>query len=291
MKMSLSSFATIGEAKRALIAGFKGLGLDTAELDARLLIMNAAGMSRTDLITRINDRLTDNQREAIKALALRRIAGEPVDHILGVREFYGREFKITKDVLSPRPETEMLVDEVLKFKRGNPKVRILELGTGSGAIIISILAEIMSDSISATATDISDAALKIARENAKTYNLLDHIEFIQGSWFEPVTGQYDIIISNPPYITNSTLKNLQPEVIQFDPGLALNGGEDGLEAYRSIIFNAKDHLSELGKILFEIGFDQATSVLELLKQVGFKDVRVKKDLAGHDRLVMANKPS
>jgi len=246
-------------------------------------------MTRSDLITCASDLLSLDMVTAIKALAVRRLDGEPVDHILGFREFYGRRFKVTRDVLSPRPETEMLVDEALSLIRAMPAARILDLGTGSGAIIISILAE--AGLATGIATDISQAALMITHTNAEQHKVSDRLKCVQGVWLEPVTGQHDIIISNPPYITDTAMKTLPKEVKEFDPDLALSGGIDGLEAYRSIISAATKHLSTSGKLLFEIGFDQAKPVSKLLTDANYGNVRVKKDLAGHDRLVMANKPS
>lgn len=177
----------------------------------------------------------------------------------------------------------MLVETALKVTRSQPNVDILDLGTGSGAIIISIMAE--ASMAQATAIDTSEAALKIARENAKIHGVDARIDFLNGSWFRPVKRTYDIIISNPPYITRPAMEALSIEVKDFDPPLALSGGEDGLDAYREIITEAKTYLNPNGIILLEIGFDQGASVAALLKEAGFTNIVTEQDLAGHDRMV------
>lgn len=283
MPVSFTNLRTISEAKRLLTAQFRSANIETADIDARLLLMQAAGLTRAELIARSENALSQELSEKIQTLCARRIGGEPIDHILGYREFYGRRFKVTEDVLSPRPETEMLVEAALKIARFQPNLDILDLGTGSGAIIISILAE--APQAQATAIDISEAALNIARENAIIHGVNDRIDFLNGSWFAPVKKTYDIIISNPPYITKPAMEALSTEVKNFDPYLALSGGEDGLDAYREIISKAKTHLNPTGTLLLEIGYDQGESVAVLLKEAGFESIVTEKDLAGHDRMV------
>jgi len=272
-------------AKRLLINQFRGARLETPDLDARLLVMAVTGFSPTDMITRGTDLLTPAARELIVQYSQRRLAGEPIDHILGYREFYGRAFYISKDVLSPRPETEMLVEAALDILKDKAEARILDLGTGSGAIIISILAE--APHVEGVAVDMSEAALAIARQNAQTHNVKDCLTLFRGSWFEPVEGLFDIILSNPPYITDIAMDELAAEVSEFDPDLALRGGEDGLTAYKDIIAEAQNHLKPNGVLIFEIGYDQGESVSHLLKQQGFKGIFVAKDLSGHNRMIKA----
>ena len=283
--MTTLELRTIQDAKRFLTAQFRGAGIESADIDARLLLMHATGLSRSDLIAFDQNVLSSDIIKTIQNLAARRIGGEPVDHILGRREFYGREFKVTQDVLSPRPETEMLVEAALDIIASNPAAHILDLGTGSGAILISILAQ--AEQASGTAIDISEAALDIAKENAKTRDVDARIEFGLGAWFEPIKARYDIIISNPPYITKPAMETLSAEVKNFDPHLALSGGDDGLEAYREIISKAKKFLKPKGQVILEIGFDQRASVEDLLKEAGFSKVTTTKDLAGYDRMVCA----
>ena len=276
---------TINDAKRFLTAQFRAAGIESADIDARLLLMHGTGLTRAELIASAGDALSPDTAELIQGLAARRINGEPVDNILGYREFYGRRFKVTQDVLSPRPETEMLVEAALDIYKTKPNANVLDLGTGSGAIIISVLAEALNGL--GTAIDMSEAALDIARQNAKTHKLTNRIEFMRGEWFAPVKDSYDIIISNPPYITQEAMAALAPEVKNFDPHIALSGGEDGLSAHREIISKAKGFLKPGGTLIFETGFDQAETVTALLTAAGFSAVRTHKDLAGHDRMIRA----
>lgn len=275
----------VNSAKRFLMTQFREAGLDTPDLDARLLVMAATGFSHTDMIARGTEFPSADVLEIIADYAARRLAGEPVDHIVGHREFYGRRFKVSKDVLSPRPETEMLIDAATEFLKGKAKPHILDLGTGSGAIAISILAEI--EEARGEAVDVSGSALNIAKENAAAHKVDDRLTFLEGSWFAPVSGRYDIIVSNPPYITAAAMEELEIDVKAFDPDLALSGGDDGLTAYRAIISQAASHLKPAGLLLFEIGYDQASSVMDLLTEAGFSKMSVHKDLSGHDRMIKA----
>ena len=282
---ALPAGLTINEAKRALINQFREAGLDTADIDARLLIMAVTAFTQTDMILRGKECLSAEAFQRISNYAARRLAGEPIDNILGWREFYGRQFKVNKDVLSPRPETEMLVDMALECLKDKPNPSFLDLGTGSGAIAISILAEMKR--ANGVAVDISAAALDIAKENAVRHNVQDSLTYLQGSWFEPVSGHYDIILSNPPYITAAAMEDLDIEVKDFDPVLALHGGDDGLMVYRTIISQAANYLKPEGVLFFEIGYDQAVAVTNLLSGAGFTDIFVHKDLSGHDRMIKA----
>jgi len=275
----------VNSAKRFLMTQFREAGLDTPDIDARLLVMAATGFSHSDMIARGTEFPPADVFDIIASFADRRLSGEPIDSILGHREFYGRAFKISKDVLSPRPETEMLVDAALEILSPQICPRILDLGTGSGAIIISIVSELLA--ADAMAVDVSERALAIARKNAQAYDVTSRLDFRCGSWFKAVTGRFDLIISNPPYITAEAMQSLSPEVANFDPYLALSGGSDGLEAYRKIIKGAPNHLVTGGYIVFEIGYDQGVSVSALLTAAGFNEVSAHKDLAGHDRMVKA----
>jgi len=264
---------------------FREAGLETPDLDARLLVMAATGFTHTDMIARGTEFPSAETFEIISDYAQRRLAGEPVDNILGVREFYGRDFKISKDVLSPRPETEMLIDAALDILQDKSKARILDLGTGSGAIIITILAE--APHVKGVAIDVSDEALSITRQNANSHEVENRLTVLRGNWFDPVEGRFDIILSNPPYITDAAMDELAAEVSGFDPDLSLRGGEDGLIAYRDIISKASHYLKADGIVFFEIGYDQGKSVSDLLKQQGFTDISLSKDLSGHNRMIKA----
>ncbi len=276
---------TVNSLKRFLMTQFQEAGFETPDMDARLLVMAATGFTHTDIITRGTEFPPAATFETIADYASRRLSGEPIDHILGYREFYGRRFKITKDVLSPRPETEMLIEAALESLKDKTEPKILDLGTGSGVIAISILAEVTQ--AKGLALDISAAALDIARDNALRHSVSDRLAFLQGSWFEPVTGRFDIIVSNPPYITDAAMTALAPEVTGFDPDMALRGGPDGLEAYRVIISEAPNYLKPNGILLFEIGYDQGQSVSHLLETRNFTQIVTSQDLAGHDRMIKA----
>lgn len=257
--------------------------MDSPDLDARLLIMAGTGLRQTDIILRGDNDLPDSMIAQIDAMADRRLAGEPIDHILGVREFYGRSFEISKDVLSPRPETEGLVDAALKSLNGVRAPYILDLGTGSGAIIITLLSEILG--ASGLAVDMSDAALTVAQTNARKHDVQDRLNFVSGSWLGPVEGVFDLIVSNPPYITEAAMKELSREVAEFDPHMALYGGPDGLGPYRVIIPEAKAYLKAGAELIFEIGYDQGAAVAALMTEHGYEGVQILKDLSGHDRVV------
>ncbi|NNE57560.1 MAG: peptide chain release factor N(5)-glutamine methyltransferase [Hellea sp.] len=275
----MSNSITIGEIYRQLAAQLGSF------LDAGRIVEFAIGKSRAEQIVSENQSVHQDDLKKVLALAERRKTGEPLDHIFGTREFYGLTFRVNKHVLSPRPETEMLVDFVFAKSTAADSLLILDLGTGSGAIPTAILKE--RANAHALAVDVSEKALEIARENATRHVVSDRIEFVKSNWFEKLSGTFDFILSNPPYITDVAMKQLDREVSEFDPEIALSGGQDGLDAYREIISKAPLYLSKTAWLAMEIGFDQAKAIIELLDKRGFKDILVQKDLAGHDRLVAA----
>ena len=224
----------------------------------------------------------EQEKIFIKALKRRR-KGEPLAYIFKSSNFYGYDFYVNKNVLIPRPETEELVNFALKSINENMKV--LDIGTGSGAIAITIAKE---SGVEVTAIDISKKALKVAKKNAKNNKV--NVKFICSDIFSKLKEtKFDIIISNPPYITSEAYNNLEKTVKGFEPKLALVGGNDGLKFYKEIIENAHNYLLDDGKIFFEIGFDQAEAVKNLLIQNGYKNVEIKKDLYKNDRIVYAEK--
>lgn len=276
---------TLNAAKRFLAQQFREAGLESPDLDARLLVMTACGLSHAGLIARGTELMAPPMFEALSQYAQRRLCGEPIDHILGYREFYGRRFAISQDVLSPRPETEGLVDTALTLYPITYRADCLDLGTGSGAIIISLLAE--RPLWQGLACDISETALNIAKDNAQALGVEDRLAFQQGSWFELVQAKYDLILSNPPYIDAAHMAALPTEVAGYDPALALAGGEDGLSAYRVLAAQACDYLKPGGWLVLEIGYDQKTSVTALLENHGFTAISCEQDLSGHDRIIKA----
>ena len=260
-------------------------GSDTPVLDARLLLQAAAGISREDLILGPDRLLTAEQLSRFESFLARRERHEPVSRILGEREFYGRAFRVTPDTLDPRPDTETLIEAALAVM---PKgARLLDLGTGTGAIAITLLAE--RPEATGLATDLSPAALAVARENAARLGVADRLALVEGSWFAPVAGAFDIILSNPPYIPAGDIAGLSPDVRNFDPGLALSGGSDGLDPYRIISSGAAAHLGARGHVLVEIGAGQAEDVVAIFAEAGFRSAGRHRDLGGHERCLAFNR--
>ena len=276
-------------AKRFLTQAFRDAGLPFAEDDALEIVLSATGFDKTALMLRGTEFLDPGIFQTITDHMQRRLSGEPVDHILGWREFYGRRFKISKDVLSPRADTETLIRGALLRGDQTRPAKLLDLGTGSGAIGLTLLAE--SALWTLHATDISDAALRIAKATTRDLELLERVNVFKGEWYKAVPrGEtYDIILSNPPYITNAAMETLETEVTAYDPDIALRGGNDGLDAYRLIIASAPDYLISGGWLGLEIGYDQAEALKNLLTDTVWADVSVNQDLSGHDRTVWARK--
>lgn len=276
--------------KRRLTEKFIAAGLPFAQEDAAELIMAATGLDATRLIIDEAESLPPETLTQISDAAQRRLSGEPVDHILGWREFYGRRFHISRDVLSPRGDTEVLIEHSLAAIAKIKTPRLLDLGTGSGAILITLLAE--QPEASGVGVDISQAALRIAQINAKNLGVDARTEWLCGDWFAALGQQaerFDAIISNPPYITRTAMQDLEAEVSGYDPHIALLGGDDGLDAYRQILSEAKHWLSPQGWLGCEIGFDQNMAVRGLFYQAGFTNIQSRKDMNGLDRIVFGRR--
>lgn len=257
--------------------------IENASGDAWYLFSECFHISREDYLFGITDEINDKEaEERYKELIQKRKEHVPLQYILGTQEFMGYTFKVTPDVLIPRADTETVLEEVLlKVPQTLKNLKILDLCTGSGCIAIS-LALILKPEV-CVGTDISEKALKIAKANGE--NLAPMVKFIQSDLFESVTGSYDLIISNPPYITTEECGKLMPEVKDYEPMLALDGKEDGLYFYKKIIKEAKNYLNPQGMLAFEIGYDQGEAVKNLMEAQDFACVEIKKDLAGLDRLV------
>jgi protein-(glutamine-N5) methyltransferase, release factor-specific len=254
-----------------------------AELDAWYLLSHVCSISRTDYLLRELSTVPEEDCLHYMDLINMRAKHIPLQYITGYQEFMGLEFKVSPDVLIPRQDTELLAEEVLKCCKGKT---VLDMCTGSGCIIIS--AAKLGEPLNAAGADISEEALKIAAQNAAIHGV--EIELIKSDMFEQVSGSYDIIVSNPPYIRTRQIKELMPEVKNHEPFIALDGKEDGLYFYRCVIAALKEHLNSKGSILFEIGYDQGEAVKELLYRTDFTDIVIKKDLSGLDRVVRAVKP-
>ncbi|HVW93857.1 MAG TPA: peptide chain release factor N(5)-glutamine methyltransferase [Devosia sp.] len=279
---------TIGAAWRGIRDRFRGAELDTPELDARLLAEAAFGLDRLALSMREGEGASADGLARLEGYAERRLAGEPVARLLGHKEFYGLDFELNAATLVPRPETEMLVDEALAAIGGLEAPLLLDLGTGSGCIAIAVLAH--APKARAVATELSPAAIEAARRNAVRHGVAERLSLRQGSWCEPLMADeiFDAVVSNPPYVETDIIGQLAPEVGSFDPRLALDGGEDGLEAYRAIAAGLPGHLRPGARLMIEIGSEQGIEVGALLSTAGFSQIDIKKDLAGLDRVVVAH---
>lgn len=277
----------MGAAWRGVRDLFRKAGIDTAELDARLFAEAAFEMDRLELVNREREDVPAKQLKALEAFASRRLKGEPVVRILGEKEFWGLSFKLNAATLVPRPETELLVERGLEVIGALNSPRILDLGTGTGCIPISLLTE-YSD-VTAVAVDLSAEALEMAQFNANRHGVGSRFKTLKGSWFDPLEpgDRFDLITSNPPYIESSVIAGLMPEVREHDPRLALDGGPDGLAAYRAIAAEAGLFLASEGVLLLEIGFNQGSTVSDIFVGAGFAEVEVVPDLSGHDRMVVA----
>lgn len=262
------------------------LGFASAALDAKLLTGHALGLSSLDLAIRENDPVAEADAARVAELIRRRMSGESVARIIGSREFYGLPFVLNETTLEPRPDTELLVDLALGALPAGG--RLLDLGTGTGCIPIAILAN--QPDATAVAVDLSGRALEAARDNAMANGVVERLSLLHGSWFEPLQpGQtFDLVTSNPPYITSAVVETLEPEVKDFDPRLALDGGPDGLAPYRIIAAEAASWLKPNGHLMVEIGYDQGAAVSALLLEAGFEQVTVHRDLNGLDRVVSAH---
>lgn len=279
---------TIGAAWRDVRDRFRGAGIETPDLDARLLAEAAFGLDRLALVLNEQDRVDATGLARLDALARRRLGGEPIARILGHKEFYGLDFTLNAATLVPRPETELLVELALDALRATPEPLLLDLGAGSGCVAIAILASLPR--ARAIAVDISADALGAAGVNADRLGVRTRLELRQGSWFGAVrpNERFEAIVSNPPYIETGAIAGLARDVREHDPMLALDGGADGLDAYRVIAGAARRHLRANGQLLVEIGSGQGEAVPAILAGMGFSDIAVKKDLAGLDRVVVAH---
>lgn len=255
-------------------------GIEEAENDAWLLLSKECKMDRTAYYMHMKDEILPEQLNEYKGLIKKRAERVPLQYITGEQEFMGLTFHVNSNVLIPRQDTETLVEEAIKLVE--PGMSILDMCTGSGCIIISILKK--CSGIQGTGSDISKQALNVAKENAKLNNVA--VDFERSDMFENLSDKYDMIVSNPPYIRSDVVPTLMPEVCEFEPLDALDGHEDGLYFYRKIIKECKSFLKEDGKILFEIGNDQGQAVSDMLTYAGFRNVRVIKDLAHNDRVVV-----
>ena len=265
-------------------AKLRECGISDPIRDARLLLADCLEL-RTQNLNLLNDSyISEIKISKFWRMVNERCKRKPVSKILGYRSFWGRDFEINENVLDPRGDTETLIELILDCKFEN----MLELGTGSGAIAITVLAE--RPEVTCVATDISEYALKTASTNSKRHGVESRLKLLHSNWFEKISGSFDVIVSNPPYISSEEYAQLSAEVVKYDPKISLTLGGDGLEAYREILSQASEKLSKNGHIFLEIGYTQANAVGHLFREAGFQQIKVHKDLSSRDRVISAKAP-
>ncbi len=266
---------------------------DTYLLDAQVILCHILKVERLYLIINKDRALTHKEILEYNKMIEKRLSGMPVQYIIANQEFMGMDFYVEEGVLIPRPDTEILIEKILESIDQSKKFTIVDIGTGSGAITISLASLIKNSQI--YSIDISTKALDIARKNANKHGVTSKINFLKGSLFEPledmdIKGEVDILVSNPPYIPSSEIGRLQIEVSRYEPRIALDGGEDGLDFYRKIVNNAPEYLRPNGLLALEVGHDQARKVADLMKGNNkYVDIQITKDLAGIERVVRGRK--
>ena len=279
---------TLLQAWQGARARLEAAGVPGPVIDARVLVEAACGVTRADIVGDPHRELSAAQVEQLDAYLERRIRREPVSHILGRKGFWNIMLGVTADVLTPRPETEVIVDHALRlFPEGRP-FRILDLGVGSGAILLAILAE--RPAARGLGIDVSEEALAVARDNAARLGLADRIALLRGDWSGGLAGsEFDLVVSNPPYIASPVIETLDPEVRDYEPRIALDGGPDGLDAYRRLAPEILRMLRPGGRFLVEIGYDQKAAAESLFRAAGAMEVETLQDLSTHDRVVTGMK--
>ncbi|MBL9051922.1 MAG: peptide chain release factor N(5)-glutamine methyltransferase [Tabrizicola sp.] len=272
------------DALRLAIPRLQAAEIEDAARDARVLLAHALGIAHDRLTLKLPDEMTEPQAQSFEQALAARMARQPVAQIIGRRLFWGLSFRVTRDTLDPRPDTEVLVAEALS----QPFLKMLDLGTGTGCILLSCLKGMpMARGLG---TDISEAALQVAMGNTRDLGLEARARFRKSDWFAGVTGAFDLIVSNPPYIAADEMPGLAPEVRDWEPHLALSPGGDGLDAYRAIARGAGARLMPGGRLLVEIGPTQGAAVSSILSAAGLGEIRILPDLDGRDRVVVAVKP-
>lgn len=255
-----------------------------AQLDARILLEEVCGTDHNTLLCHGDREVSEAEEEQYRKALEQRAVHVPLQHLLGYQDFMGLRFQVNEHVLIPRQDTEILVEEAMRYLHDG--MRILDLCTGSGCILLSLLH--YSNDCEGTGVDISKEALQVAALNAELLGI--KVDFLKSDLYEKVTGKFDLLVSNPPYIERKVIPTLMEEVREYDPYIALDGGEDGLDFYRRIIGGAQDYLKRGGQILMEIGSGQAQAVSEILREAGFKEIDVCRDFAGLDRVVSGRLP-
>jgi release factor glutamine methyltransferase len=281
---------TVGEMLASVAARLAAAGIENGRLDARLLVGDATGLSVEAMIADPGVAVDDPGVVArVERLTKRRLTREPMSQILGRREFWSLPFKVTPDVLTPRPDSETLVEAVLSIVPDrSARLSLLDLGVGSGCLLLSLLHALPN--ARGVGIDRSERALAVARENAEALGLSGRAEMRAGNWGAELADQYDIVVSNPPYIPSDDIETLEPEVSEHEPWLALDGGRDGLDAYRTLAGELPFLVREGGWTALEVGQGQAPVVARLVRAAGFRIERVAADLGGIERVILARRP-
>ena len=269
---------------------FQGKGISNPRTDAEVLLAHALGVERIDLYLRYDQPLTADERAVYREFVRRRASGEPVQYITGHREFWSLDFEVTPDVLIPRPETEVLVEIAIKYLKERRFRRVVDIGTGAGVIAVALAHEI--DGISVLATDISLSAINVARRNAVKHGVADRIRFIVMNLFESLLPdvKFDVIVSNPPYVSSEEYRKLDREIKNFEPPIALLGGADGLDVVRRLIVQGMSHLTTGGFLFIEIGYGQAEAVRDFVSGLGQEvSINIFDDYAHIPRVVCIEK--
>ncbi len=276
---------TAAEAMASAAARLRAAGVPDPARDARLLLAHAASVDAARVTLIAPEEIAPEIAERFDQLVALRAVRVPVSQLVGKRAFYGRDFRISREVLDPRPETETLIDLAL----AEPFERLLDLGTGSGCILVTLLAE--RPEAQGTGVDLSEAACLQASANALLHGVGARAEILQSDWFAAVEGRFDLILSNPPYLTAPEMAEVSPELRDHEPRMALTDGEDGLSAYRIIAAEAQGYLTAEGRVLCEIGWTQAEAVQQIFAESGWGEIGLAHDLGGHPRVVSARKPA
>ncbi len=265
----------------------KSIFIKNPRLDSEILLSRSLKISRENILVNLNRKISKKNFNYFKKLIERRKKNEPIAYIVGYKEFWKRKFKVNNDVLIPRPDTELMVEESLRLIPKNCSLNILDIGTGSGCIILSILKE--RKKCYGVALDISKKALNVAKFNAKMQQIKNRIKFVNSDIDKFNSGKYDVILSNPPYIKNSDIKYLDKDICFFEPKVALKGGFDGYSTIRTVIDKSKILMKKKGKLFLEIGNNQAKYVLQLLKTKGFYINKIVKNLSKNNRCIVSTK--
>ena len=278
---------SIAELLREASQVLREAGVQEARRDAGSLLSSIIGKDRTFLISHAEDPVDDDDVVRFRKAVARRASGEPLQSITGVQDFYGREFRVTRDVLIPRPETELLVEAALKVIASNSTPLICDVGTGSGCIAVTLLCE--RDDARAIAVDVSEAALAVAAENAERHGVKERIVLRISDCFETIDSEFDLIVSNPPYVSADALPGLQREVRDHEPLVALSPGGDGLSVIRRLLQDGPAFLKQSGHLIMEIGFDQGERVTDLIDRNAWQLADILPDLQGIPRVVVVQK--